>query len=156
MNANDLDAAGPVHEPITTRSAVRVRPPYDVPDHSLDQDLHADPPESHESWVERVHADRMAALQEPLGFEPTEMERATLQWLASYGETGTVAAVASLEDRNRRFGEQEGRAAQLRESVGQLADLLDVTDPAELEKALRKEISRMRRAATRLEKETTR
>jgi hypothetical protein len=78
----------------------RVRPPYDQPDTA--------PPvpawgggEVFERWRAQRHADRAAALLEPLaGLEVSEFERHIVSWLAGW-ETGTVAVVAALLHRAR-------------------------------------------------------
>ncbi|WP_020673861.1 hypothetical protein [Amycolatopsis nigrescens] len=77
----------------------RVRPPYGEPDRSLHLPMFGI--ETTDQWRARVHADRVAALLEPLAdMEVSHFERRQLEWLARW-ETGTVAAVAALLHRAR-------------------------------------------------------
>jgi hypothetical protein len=83
---------GPLHE-----EPLGLRPPYTVRDpwraHRVG--------ESTEQWQVRMHADRLAALLDPLdGIELGGHDRRVLDWLAGW-DIPTVATIASLLHRTR-------------------------------------------------------
>jgi hypothetical protein len=89
---------GPLqHEP------ARIRPPFDV---VTDRDLADDQQigEAVDQWRARRHADRVAALLEPLGgVELGAYDRRIVDWLAGW-DTSVIGTVASLLHRAREAG----------------------------------------------------
>jgi len=83
----------PLHHPPR-----RYRPPFDAATY-IPVEQRAD--ETEAEWRTRAHADRVAALTEPLdGVELGEQDRRILAWLAGW-DTDTVGTVASLLYRAR-------------------------------------------------------
>jgi hypothetical protein len=77
----------------------RLRPPYTDRDPGRDQRY--DLGETFEQWRERIDADALAALLEPLaGLPVSDYERRILHWLTGWG-ISTVAALAALLYRAR-------------------------------------------------------
>ena len=88
----------------------RIRPPFD---------LHRDGPaddyrfgETADQWRARRHADRLAALQEPLdGIELGAHDQRILDWLAGW-DTSVIGTVASLLYRAREAGAENAAGGQ--------------------------------------------
>jgi hypothetical protein len=93
------------HVPVTVSWVYSPRPPYNVPDRTMEQDLQRG--ETCEAWVKRLHAARMDALVEQMPADLTDRERGFLEWLVGW-ETETVAIVASLLYRARQEGHTQG------------------------------------------------
>jgi hypothetical protein len=97
MDSTTGPTTGPLrHEPR------RIRPPFDVASHDLASD--APVGETADQWRARRHADRLAALLEPLdGVELGAYDRRIIEWLADW-DTSIVGTVASLFYRLRAAG----------------------------------------------------
>jgi hypothetical protein len=81
------------------REPRRVRPPYDVPDTNLSDRRYGQ--ETEAEYLARRHADRLAAMLEPLqGLDISAYERRTVEWIAGW-EIGTTAVFAALLHRAR-------------------------------------------------------
>jgi hypothetical protein len=81
------------------REPRRVRPPYDVPDTALAHRRHGH--ETEAEYVARRHADRLAAMLEPLqGIDISAYERRTVEWIVGW-EISTTAVFAALLHRAR-------------------------------------------------------
>ena len=88
----------------------RIRPPFNV---------HSDgPPEDHrpgetaDQWRARRHADRLAALQEPLDrVELGAHDQRILNWLADW-DTSVIGTIASLFYRAREAGPENAAGGQ--------------------------------------------
>jgi hypothetical protein len=80
----------------------RIRPPFDLRSDGPADDY--EPGETAGQWRARRHADRLAALQEPLdGVELGAHDRRILDWLADW-DTSVIGTVASLLYRAREAG----------------------------------------------------
>ena len=84
-------------DPPIEREPQRLRPPYDVPDTTLDHLRAIDT----QAWRVAVHQDRLRTLVDPLdGLSVTDYERRILEWVSGF-DTRTVAVVAALLRRAR-------------------------------------------------------
>jgi hypothetical protein len=89
-----------VHSPLDHEPR-RIRPPFDVASYAPDERVAE---ETVEAWRARVHADRVAALLEPLdGVELGAYDRRIVHWLADW-DVSTVGTIASLFYRAREAG----------------------------------------------------
>src|SRR3981081_2197429 len=81
------------------REPRRVRPPYEGWDTEIWHRRFG--VETADQWRDRLHADALAALLEPLaGLDVSACERRQLEWLTGW-ETSTIAVVAALLHRAR-------------------------------------------------------
>lgn len=129
------------HHPINVE-AYRPRPPYTT-DPALERDLQRGEPV--ETWRQRLHADRMAALTEQAPADLTDHERHHLEWLSTW-EDNAVAITASLLHRARVEGRRQGAAEAITQDAEMLRDKAGSTTGSE------KPASVLRRLAATLDR----
>ncbi|MFJ6677406.1 hypothetical protein ACIQMJ_40435 [Actinosynnema sp. NPDC091369] len=102
MSTTPFNAPNPASLAPLRRPPCRIRPPFnmDGPVPIGDQQ----PGEPADEWLARRHADRVAALLEPLdGVQLGEHDRRVIEWLADW-ETSVVGTVTSILYRARTAG----------------------------------------------------
>jgi hypothetical protein len=101
VDNNHSPAVAPLHH-----EPRRIRPPFAVSGHDpLDDHL---PDETNDQWRARRHADRVAALLEPLdGVELGAYDPRIIDWLADW-DTSVIGTIASLLYRARMVGAPDG------------------------------------------------